>query len=73
MYEYIDPHSRDVLGIDDNVHHVTNVLSDDAEGTRVAIAQGANISATAHAHAEGGWRLALNNLKGLAERAAASS
>lgn len=36
---------------------------------RVVVTQYGNSSAAANAHAEGGWRLALNNLKGLVERA----
>jgi uncharacterized protein YndB with AHSA1/START domain len=66
-YEYADPHSRDVLGVD-NVHRVTIELSGDADDTRVAVVQDANLSEAARAHAEGGWRLALNHLKGLVER-----
>ena len=66
--EYGDPHSRDVLGVD-NDHRVTIEFTDDAGCTRVSVVQDANISAPARAHAEGGWRLALNNLKGLVERA----
>lgn len=65
-YAFVDPHSRDVLHVD-NVHRVTIELGDDAGGTRVAVVQDANVSKAARAHAEGGWRLALNNLKGLVE------
>jgi uncharacterized protein YndB with AHSA1/START domain len=65
-YEYADPHSRDILQIE-NVHRVAIELSDDAGGTRVAVIQDANLTEAAHRPAEGGWRLALNNLKGLVE------
>jgi uncharacterized protein YndB with AHSA1/START domain len=67
-YEYADPHSRQVLQRE-NLHRVTIELVDEAQGTRVAVAQDANVSDAALAHAEGGWRLALNNLKGLVEQA----
>ncbi|NUP11864.1 MAG: SRPBCC domain-containing protein [Polyangiaceae bacterium] len=66
-YEYQDPHSRDVLGIQ-NAHRVTLELFDDGDGTRLDVVQDANVSKAAQAHAEGGWRLALNNLKGLVEQ-----
>jgi uncharacterized protein YndB with AHSA1/START domain len=66
-YEYGDPHSREVLHRE-NVHRVTIELADEATGTRVSVAQDANLGAAAHAHAEGGWRLALNNLKRLVEQ-----
>ncbi|MBX3213834.1 MAG: SRPBCC domain-containing protein [Labilithrix sp.] len=68
-YDFGDPHSRDVLGVD-NVHRVVIALADDAGKTRVSVTQDANLSEAARAHAEGGWRLALNNLKGLVEREA---
>jgi uncharacterized protein YndB with AHSA1/START domain len=67
-YEYADPHSREFLRIE-NVHRVTIQLSDEAAGTRVAVVQDANVTKAAHLHAEGGWRLVLNNLKGLVETA----
>ena len=66
-YEYGDPHSREVLHCD-NVHRVSIALGDEAGGTRVSVTQDAHVSNAAHAHAEGGWRLALNNFKGLVER-----
>lgn len=66
-YEFGDPHSREVLHRE-NVHQVSIALMDDGPVTRVSVTQDANISAAAHAHAEGGWRLALNHLKGLVER-----
>lgn len=70
-YEYGDPHSRDVLGRDD-VHQVSIALTDEGAGTRVSVTQDANVSPAAHAHAEGGWRLVLNHLKGLVERGGCS-
>lgn len=66
-YEFADPHSRDRLGVE-NVHRVAIELSDHAEQTRVAVTQDANLSEAALAHAEGGWRLALQNFKALVER-----
>ena len=66
-YDFGDPHSRDLLHRE-NVHRVTIELSDEGDATRVSVTQDANISRAAHKHAEGGWRLALNNLKGLVER-----
>jgi uncharacterized protein YndB with AHSA1/START domain len=67
-YEYEDPYSRDLLQLE-HVHRVKIELSDDAHGTRVTVVQDANVTKAEHAHAEGGWRMALNNLKGLVERA----
>ncbi|AKT40286.1 SRPBCC family protein [Chondromyces crocatus] len=65
-YEYTDPHSRDVLQRED-IHHVTIELSDEGAGTRATVIQDGNVSPAAQAHAEGGWRLSLNHLKGLIE------
>ncbi|HET9955743.1 MAG TPA: SRPBCC domain-containing protein [Polyangiaceae bacterium] len=67
-YDYVDPHSLHVLR-KSNVHGVLIELSDHELGTQVTVTQDANLSAAAHAHAEGGWRLALANLKELVERA----
>lgn len=62
-YEYTDPHSREFL-------HIENVqLSDEAAGSRVAVVQDANATKAAHLRAEGGWRLALSNLKSIVETA----
>jgi uncharacterized protein YndB with AHSA1/START domain len=66
-YEYVDPHSRDVFQRE-NVHQVSILLSDEDQGTRLSVTQDANLSRAAQLHAEGGWRLALNQLKGLLER-----
>jgi len=66
-YEYVDPHARVVQGTH-NVHRVTIELSDDDLATRVSVVQDANLSLEAQAHAEGGWRLALNNLRTLVEK-----
>jgi uncharacterized protein YndB with AHSA1/START domain len=71
-YEYEDPHSRDFLQLE-NVHRVRIELSDDVDGTRVTVVQDANVTNAARAHAEGGWRMALNNLKGLVESASDQS
>jgi uncharacterized protein YndB with AHSA1/START domain len=60
-YEYTDPFNLR------NVHRVTIELSDEVGGTRVGVVQDANVTQAAHLHAEGGWRLALNNLRGLME------
>lgn len=67
-YEYIDPHARDILGIT-NVHQVRIELRPEAPGTRVSAMEDSHLSDAAHAHAEGGWRLALHNLKALLEAA----
>jgi uncharacterized protein YndB with AHSA1/START domain len=66
-YDYGDPHSRDVLGVPDHIHRVTIELTGEAGETRISVTQDANRSEAARAHAEGGWRLALNHLKGLVE------
>jgi uncharacterized protein YndB with AHSA1/START domain len=66
-YDYTDPHSRDVLGVRDNVHRVSIELTDEGAHTRVTVTQDANVSDVARLHAEGGWRLALNHLKWLVE------
>jgi hypothetical protein len=70
--EYADPHSKQALQHED-LHRVTIELVDEAQGTRVAVTQDANVSDAALAHAEGGWRLALNNLKGHVELAGRAS
>jgi uncharacterized protein YndB with AHSA1/START domain len=67
-YEYVDPHSMEFLHVE-NVHQVTIELSDEAGCTRVAVVQDANVTKATHLHAEGGWRLALNNLKSVVEMA----
>jgi uncharacterized protein YndB with AHSA1/START domain len=60
-YDYADPFA---VG---SSHRVVIELADEGGGTRVSITQDANRGAAAHAHAEGGWRLALNNLKAIVE------
>jgi len=65
-YEYGDPYARDVLR-SATVHRVTIELADERGGTRITAAQDDNATLDAHAHAEGGWRLALHNLKHLVE------
>lgn len=60
-YDYADPFA---VG---SSHRVTVELAVEGPGTRVSIAHDANRGAAAHAHAEGGWRLALNNLKAMVE------
>jgi len=65
-YDYVDPHSRDILRVE-NTHRVTIELADGAAGTRVGVVQDGNLTKAALAHAEGGWRLALHNLKALVE------
>lgn len=68
-YDYVDPHSREVLGRRD-VHGVRVELSEVDDGTLVSVVQNANVTAEANAHAEGGWRLALHNLKRVVEAGA---
>lgn len=65
-YDYVDPHSVQVLGRHD-VHGVRVELSELDNGTMVSVVQDANVTAEANAHAEGGWRLALHNLKRVVE------
>ena len=60
-YEYLDPLVRD------NHHRVRIELSDDGTSTRVSVVQDNNLTRAAIAHAEGGWRLALSNLKAILE------
>lgn len=59
-YDYLDPLTA-------KPHRVRIELSDEGTATRVSVVQDNNLTAAAHAHAEGGWRLALNNLKVLVE------
>jgi uncharacterized protein YndB with AHSA1/START domain len=68
-YEYRDPldgQGRVPRRVEHH-HRVTIELSDEEIGTRVSVSQDNNRTKAEHAHAEGGWRLALNNLKVLAE------
>ena len=65
-YEYVDPHARDVLGVT-SVHQVRVELRAESAGTRVLVTEDSHVSVAAHAHAEGGYRLALHNLKALVE------
>jgi uncharacterized protein YndB with AHSA1/START domain len=60
-YRYVNPYSR-------ATHRVTIELSDDGEGTRIALAEDGQKNERELAHGEGGWRLALNNLRALLER-----
>jgi uncharacterized protein YndB with AHSA1/START domain len=60
-YDFIDPLVRD------NRHRVTIELSEEGTSTRVSVVQDRNLTSAALAHAEGGWRLALNNLKAIVE------
>ena len=46
---------------------VTIELFDEGAGTRIALSEENNATGQELAHAEGGWRLALNNLKALLE------
>jgi uncharacterized protein YndB with AHSA1/START domain len=66
-YDYLDP--LDVKHRADNRHRVTIELTDEGAATRVSVVQDNNATKAALAHAEGGWRLALNNLKALVEGA----
>lgn len=61
QYDFIDPHSREFLGRD-NLLQVTLELAPEGPKTRVSVTQTGNESEAARLHAEGGWRLALNNL-----------
>ena len=50
-----------------NSHRVVIALTDAGAQTRVSVTQDSNLTSQAHAHAEGGWRLAPNNLKAIVE------
>lgn len=65
-YDFVDPHTRDLLHRE-HLHRVSIELFDEGAATRVTVTQDGNIGSAAHAHAEGGWRLALNHLKRLIE------
>jgi uncharacterized protein YndB with AHSA1/START domain len=67
-YDYLDPLSVKPHRAD-NRHRVTIELTDEGTATRVSVVQDNNLTKAALAHAEGGWRLALNNLKALVENA----
>lgn len=60
-YDYLDPLARN------NHHRVRIELSDEGTSTRVSVVQDNNLTRAALAHAEGGWRLALSNLKAIVE------
>ena len=66
-YEYGDPLARGVL------HRVDMTLMDHVGGTRLGVTQDGNTNEAMRAHAEGGWRLALANLKAVVEGKAPSS
>ncbi|HEY0881223.1 MAG TPA: SRPBCC domain-containing protein [Archangium sp.] len=65
-YEFVDPHSRDVLK-QHHVHRVVIELSEEAGGTRLSLTQDENRTDAAWRHAEGGWRFALGLFKRLVE------
>lgn len=67
VYDYVDP-LRARSHIADNRHRVTIELSEEGKGTQVSVSQDNNRTGAELAHAEGGWRLALNNLKAIVER-----
>lgn len=65
-YTFIDPHTL-AFAQREVVHRVVIELEADGEGTRVSVTQDGNESPAIHRHAEGGWRMALNHLRGLVE------
>ena len=65
-YDYLDPLTA-------KPHRVTIELTDEGTATRVSVIQDNNLSVAAQAHAEGGWRLSLNNFKVLVEAAGPST
>jgi uncharacterized protein YndB with AHSA1/START domain len=67
-YEFVDPFGARA-DREEHRHVVAIELLDQAEGTRVSVVHDNNLTKAEHAHAEGGWRLALNNLKALSEGA----
>jgi hypothetical protein len=60
-YRYINPLSR-------AAHHVTIELSDEDGGTRISLTEDGHATERELAHAEGGWRLMLHNVKSQLER-----
>ncbi len=62
-YDFADPFGKPGHG-----HRVTIELADEEHGTRVSVLHDNNLTKAEQAHAEGGWRMALNNLKGVAEK-----
>ncbi len=67
-YDYLDPHDLAFAGCE-TWHHVIIHLRATTAGTHVVVTQDNHTSQAAHQHAEGGWRLALWNLKSLVEDA----
>ncbi len=70
-YEYVDPHTLAFENIESR-HRVTIELSDDVDvdvdGTRISLTHDNNRTNAELSHAEGGWRLALHNLKAVIAR-----
>ena len=62
-YSYVDP-------ITGGERRVSIELSDEVPETRITVVQEGHARDVERAHAEGGWRLTLNNLKWLLERGA---
>lgn len=54
--------------IPENYHEVAYVLTPSGSGTRVALTQTNNPTPEAAAHSTGNWKIALANLKKVAER-----
>jgi uncharacterized protein YndB with AHSA1/START domain len=65
-YDYLDPHDL-AFAERETWHHVSISLTPTNDGTHVLVTQDNHTSEAAHRHAEGGWRLALWNLKSLVE------
>jgi uncharacterized protein YndB with AHSA1/START domain len=65
-YDFIDPHALAFEHIERR-HRVRIDLTDEQDGTRISVAQDNNATNAILLHAEGGWRLALHNLKALLE------
>jgi uncharacterized protein YndB with AHSA1/START domain len=68
-YEFIDPHSLAFEHIECR-HRVCIALTDEDDeddGTRISLTQDNNATNAILLHAEGGWRLALHNLKAVVE------
>ena len=67
QYEHSLPQFRPGLAQSRPPQLVTIELSDEGSGTRVSVTEDNQMTARELAHAEGGWRLALNGLKSLLE------
>jgi uncharacterized protein YndB with AHSA1/START domain len=68
VYDYTDPLQAKSRASKSR-HRVSIELAEEGTGTRISVSHDNNLTSAALAHAEGGWRLALNNLKAIVEGA----